>query len=649
MAVVRILLPQVQVPLLDYLLPDDLEVSAGDLVLVPFRRSEIVGIIWDTNADTTLDPIKLRLVRGKLNLKLDAYILTFIRAVAEHCICNIADIAKLVLPIELKSTFKVPKFDNYASISHELPLLSSDQQNCLVKASAADEPVLIYGVTGSGKTEVYFHLIAEMLSLKRQVLILLPEITLTIQLVHRFNKAFGFMPGIWHSRIAKTKKLKMLGRILSGEERVIIGARSSLFLPYHDLGLIIIDEEHAESYKQDSQVLYHARDVALIRGSITGTKILMCSATPSLEAFYLVQNKSCKLLKLPQRYHDVGSPDIQLIDMLRVKKVDKHWLSAPLVENIKKALHRKQQVLLFLNRRGYAPLVLCGNCAHRIMCPYCSAWLIAHKLSRKLACRYCGYNIPLSDSCSQCGAVGSMISCGPGVERIAETINSVIPEARSIIISSDNATTPKQLAAAIEQITNREVDIIIGTQMITKGHHFPHIGLVGIIDADVGLAGGDLRATERNFQILQQVAGRTNREQPGAVLIQTRYSQNTIFVALQKGDFDQFVASELKIRKDSSLPPFTKMVSVLLQARKEVELLDTAKCLAQIAPSNSSLRLLGPSPTSINKLNNYYRVRLLLIGDRSFNFAAYFTNWFSSFKFPSWISYRIDVDPYNFN
>jgi primosomal protein N' (replication factor Y) (superfamily II helicase) len=513
---------------------------------------------------------------------------------------------------------------------------------------------LLDGVTGSGKTEVYFEAVAEALREDKQVLILLPEIALSNAFLDRFEKRFGCKPGLWHSSVTAARRRRTWKGVLNNQTKVIIGARSALMLPFQSLGLIIVDEEHDPAFKQEEQVIYHARDMAVLRAHLEKCPIALISATPSLETMHNVWTGRYKNLELPARYGGAQLPDIHIIDMREHKPpVAQEFLSAPLKAALHETYDKGEQSLLFLNRRGYAPLTICRDCGHRIECPNCTAWLVEHKDHEHLLCHHCGYHALSPTACPSCGAENSMAACGPGVERIAEETKKEFPDARIEILSSDSHETQEELLAALDKIKNHKVDIIIGTQIIAKGHHFPKLTCVGIVDADIGLDGGDLRATEKTYQLLHQVTGRAGREakddeQAGQVYLQTWMADNPVIQALAGGHRDAFFEAELLSRQHAHMPPFSRLVGLIVSSAHQEQALQTARLLAQTAPASEEVTVLGPAPAPLSKLRGKYRYRLLVIANKTLNVQKTISHWLQHVKHPSTTRIQIDIDPYNF-
>ncbi|MCC6597721.1 MAG: primosomal protein N' [Alphaproteobacteria bacterium] len=509
--------------------------------------------------------------------------------------------------------------------------------------------VLLDGVTGAGKTEVYFEAVAEALSAGRQVLILLPEIALSNAFLDRFAARFGCSPALWHSHLSQGARKTTWRGVAEGETRVVVGARSALFLPYLNLGLIIADEEHDPAYKQEDVVIYHARDMAVVRAHLGAIPVVLVSATPSLETIHNAWSGRYEHLHLPSRFGGALLPEIDVVDLRVDKPESGHFISPPLKKAMIETLQRGEQVLLFLNRRGYAPLTLCRSCGHRMECPRCTAWLVDHKNPHRLQCHHCGFSMRPVLICPSCEAVESFVACGPGVERIGEEVASLFPDARVLTLASDTAEDNEALKAMLSDIRDHRVDIVIGTQIIAKGHHFPGLTLVGVLDADLGLAGGELRAAERTYQLLHQVAGRAGREaKPGSVLLQTYMPEHRIMKALAAGARDPFLEAEAYEREAAHMPPYSRLVGVIISGRDERQVQNLAKALGQSAPRGEGVQVLGPAPAPFARLRGNFRYRLLVQADKSLNIQKAIAAWVGAIKVPSNIRVYIDIDPQNF-
>ncbi len=543
------------------------------------------------------------------------------------------------------------------------PALSPEQSAAaaaLRAAVTADaySATLVDGVTGAGKTEVYFEAIAQALALRRQVLVLLPEIALSAQWLERFSARFGAPPVVWHSDLSAVQRRANWRAVAKGSARVVVGARSALFLPYQSLGLIVVDEEHDGAFKQEDGVVYNARDMAVVRARLGGFPIVLVSATPSLESLVNVENGRYRRLALPDRHGVAELPEVRLVD-LREDRPPRHdgvagaagqsWLSLVLREAIGDTLAAGEQAMLYLNRRGYAPLTLCRACGHRLQCPNCTAWLVEHRLAGRLQCHHCGYAARLPRDCPDCGAEQSLAACGPGVERLSEEVARLFPEARQAIMASDTLRGPAAAAELIRSVRERDVDILIGTQIVAKGHHFPHLTLVGVVDADLGLYGGDLRAAERTYQLLHQVAGRAGRaEHPGRVLMQTLEPEHPVMQALASGERDRFMAIEAENRRRAGMPPFGRLAALILSS-PDANLLDRfAADLARSAPQGEGIRTLGPAPAPLAVLRGRHRRRFLLKTRRDIAPQPLIRAWLGGIKPPGQLRLQIDIDPYSF-
>ena len=508
---------------------------------------------------------------------------------------------------------------------------------------------LLDGVTGSGKTEVYFAAIAAALARRQQALVLLPEIALSAQLVKRFADRFGVPPVLWHSDIGHAARRAAWRFAAEGKARVVVGARSALFLPLPELGLIVVDEEHDQSFKQEEGVIYHARDMAVVRASLAAVPAVLVSATPSLETTVNADAGRYARLHLPARHGLAQLPEIRIVDMRKEKPERQRFLSPPLVKALGDTLAAGEQAMLFLNRRGYAPLTLCRESGHRLQCPNCTAWLIEHRKAGTLLCHHCGYAAPLPAACPNCGASGSFAPCGPGVERLAEEVTARFPKARIAVMASDTLAGPKAMEELLDRVTRREIDVLIGTQVMAKGHHFPMLTLVGIVDADLGLTGGDLRAAERSFQLLHQVSGRAGRaERPGLVYLQTFLPEHPVMRALASDDRDRFLAAEAEARRGENLPPFGRLAALIVSAPDADSADRAARALARQAPNYDGVEVLGPAPAPMAILRGRHRRRFLVKAPRAVNVQAVLRDWLAKAPVASGARLQVDVDPYSF-
>ena len=534
------------------------------------------------------------------------------------------------------------------------PDLSPDQRAAadrftVAVESAAFAPFLLDGVTGSGKTEAYFEGVAAALAAARQVLVLMPEIALTENFLQRFAARFGAPPVVWHSSLKSTERRRAWRAIAFGEAQVVVGARSALFLPFARLGLIVVDEAHEVSFKQDDGVRYNARDVAVMRARFEACPAILASATPALESLQMAEAGVYEKLDLPDRFGGARMPTIETLDLTEHPPERSRWLAPPLVDKLTERLAKGEQSLLFLNRRGYAPLTLCRNCGYRFQCPNCSAWLVEHRLSRRLACHHCGHETAPPEACPECGEPDCLVACGPGVERIADEVAELLPDARVAVVTSDTLTSPDRAADFVAAATSGAIDVIVGTQLVTKGYHFPELTLVGVVDADLGLEGGDLRAAERTYQQIAQVAGRAGRaSKPGEVLIQTRHPQAPVIAALAAGDRAAFYAAETEARREAGAPPFGRWAAIIVSSEDEAEARDAARGIGGAAPDLPDVLVLGPAPAPLSLLRGRYRYRLLINARRSTQLQDIIRAWLEPLRFPSGVRVGIDIDPYSF-
>lgn len=510
---------------------------------------------------------------------------------------------------------------------------------------------LLDGVTGSGKTEVYFEAIAEALrdDPDAQILVLLPEIALTQAILGRFETRFAAAPAPWHSGLSEKERRRTWREAANGGARIVIGARSALFLPYQNLKLIIVDEEHDGSYKQEDGVTYHARDLAVMRAKLEEAAIVLASATPALETVVNAEMGRYHRLKLSARPGASRLPDVSLVDLRAAPPEKNHWLSPYLIEALQQTLEAGEQSLLFLNRRGYAPLVICKSCGERLKTPGTENWLTEHRYTGRLVCHVTGYSIPKPTACPHCKAADSLMGVGPGVERVAEEVRVLMPEARIEIFSSDTAQGGDATRGIVERMERGEIDVLIGTQIVAKGHNFPNLTLVGVVDADSGMKGGDMRAGERTYQLLSQVAGRAGRaERPGRALVQTYAPDNPAMMALADGDRDGFLQIERDVRADLGLPPFGRLAAMILSAPSAEEVEVAARAISTAAPNGEGIELFGPAPAPITILRGRHRRRFLIKAPRSIDLSAYMATWTSRLKLGASVRVSVDIDPYSF-
>ena len=651
---VSILLPTNTNQTYDYLVPEKTKLELGSFVSVPFRNKEMKGIVWFDSGDKVAKEKLKTVSKVYKEIKVERNYISFLDFFYKYNLTPISKILRLVLPKDnILENFE----NNYndkkkVDLSSETKInLTKLQKNLAERLSKSVkknkfERFLIDGVTGSGKTEIYFEAINEALRIGNQSLILLPEIALVDSLFKRVKDRFGFKPAIWHSDTKISEKRKIWNDVATGKLKLVIGARSALFLPFKNLNLIVIDEEHDSTYKQEEHVIYNARDMAIARASFENSIIVLASATPSMESIFNVRLNKYNQLSLPKRIGSAGLPAINVIDM-REEYIEKDsWISPTLKSAIVENLNNNEQTLLFLNRRGYAPLTICKSCGHKIECKKCDSYLVHHKIRNIFICHQCGFSAEYQKECSECHSKSSFIQYGPGIERLNEELKKLFPKKIISAISSDNS---KNIADVMYSLEEGEIDIIIGTQIISKGYHLPNLTLVGIIDADLGLASSDLRASENTFQLLQQVAGRSGREEkPGRAFIQTYYPDHPVILSLVNSDKEKFINIELSARERSELPPYGRLASITLSDINEEKLVKFCKELSSVIPISKKVKVLGPAPAPITKIRNRYRYKFLIKANKNVNIQEYIRQWFFDKKKPNSIRILIDIDPYNF-
>ena len=503
----------------------------------------------------------------------------------------------------------------------------------------------------SGKTEVYFEAIAEALRRDKQVLVLLPEIALTEQFLRGEQRfGVGVYPAEWHSEITPKNRARTWRGVASGDIRVVIGARSALFLPFSELGLIVVDEEHDSAFKQDDRVPYSARDMAVVRGHLSRFPVVLASATPSVESRVNCDTGRYRRYVLPERASGAALPELKAIDMRHDGPERGRWIAPELVRAIGETLADEAQSLLFLNRRGYAPLTLCRTCGHRFQCPHCSAWLVEHRFQGRLVCHHCGHNEKVPESCPSCGSAETLIACGPGVERVAEEVADLFPEARTLILSSDLPGGPERLRREMKIVEEGGADIVIGTQLVAKGHNFPKMKLVGVIDADLGLAHGDPRAAEKTFQLLAQVTGRAGRVTGGGRgFLQTYSPDHPVIKALLSSDRDAFYEAEIAARRAAGLPPFGRLAAIVVSGPDKNYAEQYVRALARAAPPEPAVTILGPAEAALAMVRGRYRYRLLAMAPRQMDLQGYLRNWLAQGPRPNkGLRVNIDIDPQHF-
>jgi primosomal protein N' (replication factor Y) len=539
--------------------------------------------------------------------------------------------------------------------SYAQPEFSRQQRTAVdamrsLAANGSFHVALLDGVTGSGKTEVYFEAVAETIRRGKQSLILMPEIALTGQFLDRFAARFGVRPMEWHSELTPRTRARNWAAISAGEAPVVVGARSALFLPYADLGLVVVDEEHDQAYKQDDGVHYHARDMAVVRAHIAKIPIVLASATPSVETEVNARKNRYQRIVLPSRFGGQHMPQIETIDLRREAPARGRFISPRLAGQINFAIERREQALLFLNRRGYAPLTLCRACGHRFACTICDAWLVDHRFRQRLVCHHCGFSMPRPNTCPNCAAEESLVAVGPGVERLQEEAAALFPNARTMVLSSDLITSIETMRSELNEIAEGRVDIIVGTQLVAKGHHFPRLNLVGVIDADLGLGNGDPRAAERTWQLLNQVIGRAGRDQGrGVGYLQTHQPEHPVMKALVACDREAFYENEIGSRERTFYPPFGRLASLIISAGDRASAEGFARRLVALAPRDEQVQVLGPAEAPLAVIKGRYRFRLLLKSARGFDLSNYLREWLAAGPKPKGnLKLEVDVDPQSF-
>ncbi len=561
-----------------------------------------------------------------------------------------------LLKLGALSPAQMPKFAKFITpkTSHNLAELSDDQQGaakpiCTAIKAQKFTTFLLDGVTGSGKTEVYFAAIATAIEQGKQAVILLPEIALTVDFLQRFEKRFGVKPAAWHSGLSKFERERVWRGVASNDAKIVIGARSALFLPFAQLGLIVVDEEHDGAYKQDSGVLYHARDMAVVRANIGEFPLVLASATPSLETYLNATSGKYQHLVLKKRHGGAEMPNIHAVDLRQNTPESQKFLSEKLVSALRQNLEKSEQSLLFLNRRGYAPLTLCRACGHRIACKQCDAWLVEHRFNNRLICHHCGLSHTRPNACPSCEVEDKLVACGPGVERILEEVEILFPDARIELLSSDMNMSIEQLQDKLNKIIKGECDIIIGTQMIAKGHHFEHLTLVGVVDADLGLENGDPRAAERTYQLLNQVAGRAGRGlKRGNVLLQTHMPQSPVMQAMIAQDREAFYKAEAYGRKLAQLPPFGRLASIVISSKDQKTAFNFARLMIDNALKTTGVTILGPAPAPMSFIRSRHRVRILIRAPKGFKMQDWLKAGILKPRPTGDLKLHIDTDPYSF-
>ena len=661
--IINVLLPLPFNQTFQYLCNEDEKIELGDFILVPFKNKIVTGCIWENKSKLKkrLPKKKIRNIEKKLNFSpLNKNNRDFIVWVSDYTMNNLGATLKLCLSI--KQIFvkkKIEKIkERFLDLSSDKHLLTKEQLNAKQYIfnkinNKKFSTIVIDGVAGSGKTEVYFEAINKCLIQRKQVLVLLPEISMTTQWFDRFKKRFKIDPLLWHSDIKVSEKIKIWKSVIDGNSNIIVGARSSLFLPFKNLGLIIIDEEHDQSFKQEEGVIYNARDMAVVRAKISNIPIILCSATISIETKLNILEKKYEVVKLKESYGEAGLPEVKIIDLVETPPEKGMWLSEEVHNELKKTIESGNQALFFLNRRGFAPYVFCNSCYKKILCQNCDVGLVYHKKIDNLICHHCGYKSSLENNkknCKEFEKKCDLFLYGPGVEKIYEEIKKKDKNLNIEILTSDVMQKKGQGETILRKFEREEINVIIGTQILAKGLHFPKLTLVVVVDADFGFIGGDLRAAEKTFQLLTQVSGRSGRSKlPGKVLIQSAMSDNLILKKIKEFDLNGFFLEELNIRKESGLPPFKKLCSLMLVSKNEKKLNDFCRKMKVNIEQSNEFEVLGPAPPFISYVRGKHRKRFIVRCSRNKNIQKFVSIWLKKLQIPFDLKISIDIDPYNFS
>ncbi len=631
-----------------------IDVKLGDYVLIPFGKSKITGVVWNEFERENKKKFLIKKVISKLNIpSLNKNTINFLNWFSQYNLIPKGMALKLLLlsseaigDVELKEFKKFELKTKRKKFS-----LTDEQANALNNLNSEIDKFRVHvlqGTTGSGKTIVYFESIKTIIDQGFQSLIMLPEIGLTKQFEEKFREFFGYCPAIWHSGITKKNKKIIWNGISTGKIKVVIGARSSLFLPFKNLGLIIVDEEHDQSYKQDEGVIYNARDMAISRAYFQNIPINLITAVPSIETFENIKSKKYKISKILNRFKNASLPNYKIIDLNKSKLLPKSWISQDVIEKVKKHLKKNDQVLFFLNRRGFAPFVFCKKCLKNFICPNCSINLVYHKHKKNLLCHYCGYKGNLRRKCNDNDTCDFIFS-GPGVERISEELKKIFPNQKHFIFSSDTMNKKKS-SKILEKIVDNKISILVGTQLISKGFHFPNLNCIVVVDIDLSSQGHDLRGAEKNLQLYHQLSGRAGRTGKSATVYFQTYNLNKdMIVDITNKNPDIFLEKELEIRKKNNLPPFQRFISLILLSNNEKKLQKNSLEFKNYINSKLNFQVLGPVNAPIYKIRKKFRVRLLIRGEKSLKIQNSLSLAIKNFKFEKGIKLSVDVDPISFN
>ena len=627
------------------------KLKAGSIVSVPFGKEEEIGVVWDKEENTNKN-FKLKNIKEKKDVSLSHNLVKFINWFSLYNLAPKGMVLKMCLGDESFFSKKKETF-NYITKTKNNFILNEEQKNCLQEINNLGtkfSTTLLQGITGSGKTIVYFEKIKENILKGRQSLVLLPEIFLTNQFNNRFEDYFGFKPAIWHSKITKKNKRIIWKNIINGEIKLVVGARSSLFLPFKNLGLIVVDEEHDSSYKQDEGIRYNARDMAISRASIENIPILLSTSIPSLETFNNVKNKKYNLTKLKKRYKNFSLPQAEVIDLKLDRKKKNIWIDPKTIMLVKKYLEKKDQVLFFLNRRGYAPFMICKACGSKLDCPNCSIFLTFHKHINKAMCHHCGYKSSVNSKCIKTDQSCDYQMYGPGVEKIYAELKQIFPEKKIKILSSDFLSKKKETKNVLTDIENNKIDILVGTQLISKGFNFPNLNCIVVVDADFSGMGFDLRSTEKNIQLYNQLSGRAGRfSKDSLVIYQTFNPSDETLKNILENDPTKFLEDEIILRREKNLPPFTRLIALIISSKSETEGVFEAQKIKKNLSALKYLEIMGPVSSPIFKIKNNYRTRLLLRSKNNLFVQKHIAKILKKINLSKKIKLTVDVDPLNFS
>ena len=634
----------------------DLNLGIGDYVMVPFGKSSLTGIVWDHFEKQNNKNFLTKKISSRLDINpLSKKTINFLNWFSDYNLIPKGMSLKLhLLSGEAIVNFKKNEYKKFNEILPSINYqLNESQKKTYLEVSRLNEKFnvhLLQGATGSGKTLVYFNLIKDKIDQDKQALILLPEIGLTSEFEKKFIEFFGFKPAIWHSGITKKNKKIIWSGLASNKIKVVIGARSSLFLPFKKLGLIVVDEEHDQSYKQDEGVIYNARDMAVSRASFENIPINLVTAVPSIETYSNVIKKKYSHSRLLNRFKNASLPSCEIIDLNKFKLVNKSWISSKTFEKVNYHLEKGDQVLFFLNRRGYSPNVICKNCLKSFVCKNCSINLVYHKNIKKLLCHYCGTKHELKRECEN-NISGSckFIFTGPGVEKVLDEVNTLFPKFKASIFSSDTMNK-KNSSGILENISNNKIKILVGTQLISKGFHFPNLNCIIVLDIDLSSQGHDLRSGEKNLQLYHQLAGRAGRTGKASnIYFQTLIMNKEKLKDITSSDPYDYLEKELNLRKLNNLPPFQRFISIILSSEDEKTLDEESLKLQKVLKRNLKAQILGPVNAPIYKIKKKYRNRLLIRASKSYKIQKFLAKTLNDFKFSKKIKLSVDVDPISFN